>query len=214
MTALLLIRHGETAWNAEQRLQGHVDIPLNAEGKRQAAALGRVLLDKSLDAIFSSDLQRALQTAQAIAAPRGMDVTVDPGLRERCFGAFEGMRYDEIAVRYPQDYSAWRARDANARYPAGARPAETLNEFFARAVGSIDVLLRERDYRNVAIVTHGGVLDCLYRAAKRIDFSRPRDFDIFNAGINRLNWHDGILQIVQWADVAHLAPSVLDEIDR
>ena len=107
MTEILLIRHGETAWNAKKRLQGHLDIPLNEEGERQALALGRALRDESLDVVFSSDLQRARQTAHAIAAPRGMQVLLDRGLRERCYCAFEGMLYGEIKQRYPESYAAW-----------------------------------------------------------------------------------------------------------
>jgi probable phosphoglycerate mutase len=215
MTEILLIRHGETSWNAEKRLQGHLDIPLNAEGERQAAALGAALANEALDAIFSSDLQRALQTAQAVAGPQGKAVAIDAGLRERCFGAFEGLQYDEIEARYPEAYIAWRARDRHARYPSGKHVAETLDEFFKRVADTVDRLLRRGDYRKVAVVTHGGVLDCLYRvASNRLDFAAPRDFDVLNASINRIRWSDGRMQIMQWADVAHLDPAVLDEIDR
>jgi len=215
MTELILIRHGETAWNAEKRLQGHLDIPLNEEGLRQAAALGAALADEGLDAIVSSDLQRALQTAQAVADRAGLPVQVDRGLRERCFGAFEGLLYGEIGERYPEAHAAWKARDRHARYPAGVHVAETLDEFFRRVVGTIERLVQGRGWRKVALVTHGGVLDCIYRAASdRIDFAAPRDFDILNASINRVRWTPQGMQILQWADVAHLSPAVLDEIDR
>lgn len=213
MTELLLIRHGETAWNAERRLQGHLDIPLNAEGRRQAAALGQALASEPLDAIISSDLQRALQTAQAVAAPRGMPVMIDPGLRERCFGAFEGLLYDEISVRYPQDHAAWKARDPHARYPQGVHVAETLAEFFARIRNTIERLMQSRACRKVALVTHGGVLDCVYRLAGALDVAQPRNFDVLNASINRVHWTASGMQVLQWADVAHLDPAVLDELD-
>jgi 2,3-bisphosphoglycerate-dependent phosphoglycerate mutase len=215
MTEILLIRHGETAWNAEKRLQGHLDIPLNAEGERQAAALGAALANEPIDAVFSSDLQRALQTARAVAAPRGMPVVIDNGLRERCFGAFEGLQYHEIETRYPEAYAAWRARDRDARYPDGKHVAETLDEFHARVTGTLHRLLQQKSYRKIAVVTHGGVLDCLYRVASdRLDFTAPRDFDVLNASINRVRWSEGGMQLMQWADVAHLDPAVLDEIDR
>jgi probable phosphoglycerate mutase len=214
MTEILLIRHGETAWNAEKRLQGHLDIPLNTEGERQAAALGQALLGEQLDAIFASDLQRALQTAHAIAAPRGMHVHIDAGLRERCFGAFEGLLYADISARYPEAYAAWQARDIDARYPEGVHRAETLREFFERAVSTIARLVSDGRYRKVALVTHGGVLDCAYRAAKGFGFLKPRDFDILNASINRLKWDGANLQVSQWGNVAHLTASVLDEIER
>ena len=214
MTEIVLIRHGETAWNAERRLQGHLDIALNAEGERQAAALGQALLNEPLDAIFASDLQRARQTAEAVAAPRGMTVQIDAGLRERCFGAFEGLRYDEIGAHYPDAYAAWQARDIDARYPMGVNRAETLREFFERAVGAITRLVRSGNYQKIAIVTHGGVLDCAYRAAHDIGFVHARDFDVLNASINRVIWNGEAMRVAQWADVAHLSNAALDEIDK
>jgi len=217
VTEILLIRHGVTAWNAIKRLQGHLDIPLSEEGQRQAAALGRALQDESLDAIFSSDLQRARQTAQAIAAPRGMTVQIDRGLRERCYGAFEGMLYAEIGARYPQAYAAWQAREIDARFPAGVHEAETLREFSGRVVATITRIVSERRYRRIALVSHGGVLECAYRAAQGLGFAHARDFDIFNASVNRFAWDGNGLQLLRWGDVAHLEDleaAVLDEIDR
>jgi probable phosphoglycerate mutase len=214
VTEILLIRHGETAWNAVRRLQGHLDIPLNAEGERQAAALGQALLGEPLDAIFASDLVRARQTAHAIASPRGMEVQIDAGLRERCYGAFEGMMYAEISGRYPEAYRAWQARDLDARFPEGVHIAETLREFSTRAVAAITRIVSAGSYRRVALVTHGGVLECAYRAAHGVSFDRPRDFDILNASLNRLAWDGSSLNVLQWGDVAHLEALALDEIDR
>ena len=221
MLEILLIRHGETDWNAERRLQGHLDIPLNAHGQRQAAALGQALLDEPLDAIIASDLQRARQTAEAIGAPRGMAVSIDPGLRERCFGAFEGLRYDEINSVYPEAYAAWQARDLDARYPQGVHAAETMREFFSRAVGAVGTIARlasSGGHRKIAIVTHGGVLECAYRAAQGVDLAQARDFEVKNASINRVRWNGTGMQIIGWADVAHLGTRLsdiaLDEIDR
>ena len=217
MTEILMIRHGETAWNAIKRLQGHLDIPLNAEGELQAAALGRALRDESLDAIFSSDLQRARQTAQAIAAPRGMTVHAEHGLRERCYGAFEGMLYSEISQRYPEAYAAWQAREIDARFPQGVHVAETLREFSDRVINTITRIATEGKYRRVALVSHGGVLECAYRAAQGLGFAHARDFDIFNASVNRFTWDGAALKLAQWGDITHLdnlEVAALDEIDR
>ncbi|RJG07165.1 histidine phosphatase family protein [Noviherbaspirillum cavernae] len=217
MTEILLIRHGETAWNAEKRLQGHLDVPLNDEGRRQAAALGQALRNEKLDAVIASDLLRARQTAHAVAVPRGMDVQVDPGLRERCYGAFEGMLYADIGERYPEAYAAWKSRDIDARFPQGTHVAETLREFSTRAVGAITRIVRQGKYRRVALVTHGGVLECAYRAAQGIGFAHARDFDILNASINRFIWNGEAIQLAQWGDVAHLAAddaAILDEVDK
>lgn len=214
MTEILLIRHGETDWNVEKRLQGHHDIGLNREGVRQATALGRALLKEPLDAIFSSDLQRAYDTAQAIAMPRGMKVQLERGLRERCFGAFEGLVHPEIAERYPDGYAAWKRRDIDTRYPSGEFDAETLREFSARAIAAIVRLAATPGYQKIAIVTHGGVLDSVYRSAKSMGYEHPRDFDVLNASINRVRWDGTNFEILEWADVTHLAHAALDESDN
>ncbi|WP_151638857.1 histidine phosphatase family protein [Noviherbaspirillum aerium] len=217
MTEILLIRHGETAWNAIRRLQGHLDIPLNGEGERQAAALGRSLADTRLDAVFSSDLQRARQTATAIAVHHGLPVRTDAGLRERCYGAFEGMLYAEISERYPQAFAAWKARDIDARFPPGVHVAETMREFATRTINAIKRIASEGSYRRIAMVAHGGVLECAYRAAQQMDFAQERTFDIFNASVNRFAWDGRELSLLQWGDVSHLAKldaEALDEIAR
>jgi probable phosphoglycerate mutase len=217
VTEILLIRHGETDWNAEKRLQGHLDIALNAEGQQQANALGRALVNEPLDAIYASDLQRARHTAQAIAVLRGMDVQTDVSLRERCYGAFEGLQYADINERYPEAYAAWRARDMDVRYPDGKNIAETLREFSARVLGAITKLATHhagKNHKKIAIVSHGGVLECVYREAMEIGYARPRDFDILNASINRIHWNGDCLQVVQWSDVTHLVDKALDEVDK
>lgn len=214
MTEILLIRHGETEWNAVKRLQGHLDIGLNAEGERQVAALGQALLDEPLDVIVSSDLQRAMQTARAIAMPRGMEIELDAGLRERCYGAFEGVLYSDIAGRFPEAYAAWQARDIDARFPEGERKAETLREFYERVVTTIVRLASRHRNKKIALVTHGGVLECAYRAATGVGLLSPRDFDIFNASINRIVCNGAELQVAEWSNVAHLAQTALDEINK
>ena len=214
MVELLLIRHGETAWNAEKRMQGHLDISLNGAGLRQAEALGTALRDEHLDAIISSDLQRAQQTAQALAAPRAMTVAIDAGLRERCFGIFEGLLYADLEQAHPAAFAAWSAREMDARYPSGINHAETLREFSARALAAIDRLAAAGGHRKIALVTHGGVLECAHRAATGTALTQARDFDILNASVNRLRWDAGRLEILDWADVRHLDRGALDEIER
>lgn len=214
MTELLLIRHGETDWNVEKRLQGHLDIALNEGGLRQALALGQALLAEPLDAVIASDLQRAVKTAEAIAVPRGMRVRIEPALRERCYGAFEGLRYRDISERYPEDYARWQTRDMDARFPAGMRAAETLREFSQRSIDAIFRLAEEYRHKRIAIVTHGGVLDCIYRAATDMHLSSPRNFEIRNAGVSRLRWTGDALQMLGWCDVGHLNALALDEADK
>jgi len=216
MIDILLVRHGETAWNVEKRMQGHLDIGLNAVGMRQAAALGRALQHEPLDAVYSSDLTRAFHTAQAIAAIHDLPVGIDTGLRERCFGAFEGRLYAELDAELetndPVAHAAWKSRDLDARHPPGERVAETLREFLARSMATVDRLAAQDGHRKIAIVTHGGVLECIYRAATGTSLQQTRDFDIPNAGINRVQWNAGRLHIVDWANVGHFGNTALDEV--
>ena len=215
ITKLILIRHGETAWNAERRLQGHIDIGLNEQGLRQARALGQALADTELDAVISSDLQRAAQTAAAIASGRGMQVPQDPALRERCYGRFEGLLYADIAAAYPGEFAAWQARDVDAVMPPGERPAESFRQFYTRVVAGLRYWAGTHSHASgatVAIVAHGGVLECAYRAALGLALDTPRDFPVLNASINRFTVDDGVIALQSWGEVAHLAPEALDEL--
>ncbi len=214
---ILLIRHGETAWNRVRRMQGHIDIPLNDEGQRQALALGAALSCERPAAIYSSDLQRARATAQPVADAHRMAVVAEPALRERCYGGFEGLMYEELAQRYPVAFAQWCARDLHARFPAGEREAETLMEFHRRSVDAVTGLAKrhqESKEGKLVILTHGGVLDCLYREATGLAVDAPRDFGIVNAAINRLRWDGERFELLRWADAAHLEAAGLDEIDR
>ena len=214
MTDILLIRHGETAWNRMRRMQGHIDIGLNDEGQRQARSLARALQTERPAAIYASDLQRARDTAQAVADIHQLTVHIDVALRERCYGAFEGLMYDEISVQYPEAFALWQSRDPKIRFPAGEREAETLEEFHQRSVDVITRIAQQHPDQRIVIVTHGGVLDCVYRAAHDLSITSPRDFAILNAAINRLQWDGYTFRVLQWADATHLEADGLDEIDR
>jgi len=209
---IILIRHGETAWNAERRLQGHLDIPLNAEGERQARLLAGALAAEPIDLIVSSDLQRARQTAQAVATLRGMPLLVEPGLRERCYGGFEGLLYSEIEQRFPAEFAAWQARDVDAILPDGKNCGESFRLFYERATAAILGLAQAYPGRNIAMVAHGGVLECAYRMALGLPLETPRDFKVFNASINRFHMEEGRLALDSWGEVGHLQPAVLDEL--
>ncbi|MEY3265228.1 MAG: hypothetical protein RL717_2705 [Pseudomonadota bacterium] len=212
MTDIILIRHGETDWNRVRRLQGHWDIALNELGHRQASALALALSSEKPTAIYASDLQRARDTAQAVADRHQITVSIDARLRERCYGAFEGLLYDDIDGHFPQAFAQWQARELHARFPAGERQAETLHEFSARAVAVVTELAQRHDNEKIIIVSHGGVLDCVYRAAYGMDLLVERQFDMKNAAINRLHWNGTQMTVLQWADVAHLDAAALDEI--
>ena len=212
-TNILLIRHGETAWNAVRRLQGHIDIPLNAEGERQAGALARALAAEPVDVIISSDLQRARQTAQAVADQYdGAQVHTDANLRERCYGVFEGMLYTEVERQYPADFALWQARDIDAVMPPGERVAESFRQFYARAIAAIVEWAERHPGKTVAIVAHGGVLECAYREAVGMQLDSPRDFQVKNASINRFTFSDGKLALTSWGGVEHLSLAAMDDV--
>jgi probable phosphoglycerate mutase len=201
-TALLLIRHGETAWNAEHRIQGHLDIPLSATGIRQAASLGERLAAETITAVYSSELARAWLTAVPFAARLGLDINPDSRLRERSFGVFEGLTADEIAARHPEGFRLWRMRD-----PAWAMDdGESGQQLIDRVLSALhDIASRHRG-ETVAVVTHGGVLDVAYRAARGLGWGAPREHLMLNASINRLSAQGSplVLSILDWGDVAHL----------
>ena len=115
MTEILLIRHGETLWNQQGRMQGQNDSPLTPTGLEQARKLARRLKDVAFTALYSSDLGRAHQTARCIADATGHEIIADRGLRERSFGIFEGLTNAEIQVRHPEDYALFAKRDAGLR---------------------------------------------------------------------------------------------------
>lgn len=211
-TTIVLIRHGETPWNAERRLQGHIDIPLNDTGLQQAAALGQALAGEPLAAVLSSDLQRARQTAQAVADLHDLPVQADPLLRERCYGAFEGLLYADIAAQYPHEYAQWQSRQIDAVMPSGERQAESFRQFYARANTAIARWAERYDGQAIAIVAHGGVLECAYRAAVGMSLDSPRDFQVKNASVNRFSCADGKLHLVHWGNIEHLAAPAMDEL--
>jgi len=199
-TRVLALRHGQTAWNAQSRLQGQIDAPLDATGLLQARALASALLDEGIDVIFSSDLQRARVTAQALGDQLSLPVQTDPGLRERHFGFLEGSTYGEIEQRWPEDARAWRQRQEDFACGGG----EALREFHERCLLTANTLVSRHAGQVIALVTHGGVLDCLYRAAVGVSLSAPRTWKLGNATINRLLWSPQGFSLVGWDDARHL----------
>ena len=199
-TRILAIRHGQTAWNADSRIQGHTDIELDTKGLWQAERLATALSDESLQAIYSSDLQRARQTAAPVAEHHRLELRIDTGLRERGFGDFEGMSFTQIEQRWPEAAARWRRRDPDF----GPGGGEVLRAFRERVVEALERLARAHRGQCIALVTHGGVLDVLYREATRLALDAPRSWELGNAALNRLLHSDQGRTLVGWADAAHL----------
>ncbi|MFN4148070.1 MAG: histidine phosphatase family protein [Rhodocyclaceae bacterium] len=207
MTRLCLIRHGETDWNAGKRIQGQIDIPLSSIGHAQARAVGNALKDEGLAAIYASDLARTRQTAQALAHLARLPLILEAGLRERHYGIFQGLTYAECEARHPAAYASHKARDPRFAPEGG----ESLLEFAGRLAQTFDAIVRRHPGENVAIFTHGGVLDIAYRQATGMALTAPRDFAIPNCAINWILVESGCWTLLSWAERRHL-DEALDEL--
>lgn len=208
-TRILAIRHGETAWNVDTRLQGHLDIPLNAVGLHQARHLAQALVQRdTIDAVYASDLSRAHTTASAIAQAVGQPVTAHAGLRERHFGAFQGRTFAEIEAELPEHAVQWRQRVPEWSPPGGGESLLALRE---RIVNTVDELAARHTGQQIVLVAHGGVMDILYRAATHLALQAPRTWALTNTAVNRLLWTPQGLSLVGWGDTSHLDALGQDE---
>jgi probable phosphoglycerate mutase len=201
------VRHGETDWNAGKRVQGQIDIPLSALGHAQARATGNALQGEGFAALYSSDLIRARQTAEATAHLAHLPLQLSPGLRERHYGIFEGLTYDEAAARYPEEYARHNARDPRF-VPDGG---ESLLDLAVRIGNTCEEIARRHAGEAVVLFTHGGVLDILHRQAAGKPLTTPRDFAIPNCAINWIEVVNGCWTLLSWAERDHLA-GALDEL--
>jgi 2,3-bisphosphoglycerate-dependent phosphoglycerate mutase len=200
MTDFIFIRHGETDWNRQQRFQGQIDVPLNSNGLAQAARLGERLAAERADALVSSDLGRARQTAEPLARAWRMQPVLDSALREQNFGLLEGLDVPTIKTQHPDLWAQWLDHRADFALPGG----ESLRQFHTRVLTAVRALSSTAPGRTLAVVTHGGVLDMLWRTALGLPLDGLRECEIPNTGINHVRCRDGTLEIVRWADAAHL----------
>ncbi len=197
---VLAIRHGETTWNVDTRIQGQLDIGLNDTGRWQAARLAEALAGEPITAIYASDLGRAFETAEHVSRATGVPVTPEPGLRERHFGEFQGKTFADIEAALPEQARLWRTRDPDFA-PSGG---ESLTQLRERVVSTAHTLAARHPGELIVMVGHGGVLDVLYRAATRLELQAPRTWALGNAAINRLLWTPEGFSLVGWADTQHL----------
>ncbi|MCU0624809.1 MAG: histidine phosphatase family protein [Gemmatimonadaceae bacterium] len=206
-TRLIVVRHGQTEWNAAGRIQGHLNSRLDADGRAQAEALAVRLVGEPLAAIYTSDLGRTLETAAPTASSRMMDIVTDPRLRERHLGVFQGLTFAEAERQFPDMFVRYKARDLHVHFEHGEslvvlreRVAEVLTEIADRHAGEA-----------VLVVTHGGVLDQIYRLATGMALDAPRTFTVDNASINRLVWDGARLRLTHWDDTPHEGPALTAE---
>jgi len=205
MTELILIRHGETDWNRELRFQGQVDVPLNAVGHEQARRLGLRLAGEATQLLVCSDLTRTQQTALPISQqsrqPLALGTLLHAAWREQNFGVVDGMRVDDIKVRYPDAWAQWIRLQTDYAFEGG----ESTQQFHERVMGAVRELAAQYVHQTVVVVTHGGVLDMIYRTARALPLAGPRQSEIPNAGLNRVRVEGHAIEILTWADTQHLA---------
>ena len=213
MTEIWLVRHGETPWNAERRVQGWEDIGLNETGVEQARALGRHIKNltqagQGLDAVYTSDLKRAHATAQTVAHEVGLPLNIHKGVRERHFGVLQGLVYDEMDAHAHEAAAIWRARDPNAELPGG----ESLGFFYTRVVEAINEIAARHVGQRVMVVSHGGAMDIVWRHANQVSLQAPRQAPLLNASLNRLNVSPEGWSVIRWGDVDHLATGTQNDV--
>jgi probable phosphoglycerate mutase len=204
---LLLVRHGQSTWNREHRIQGQLDPPLSDEGRRQAERVGQRLAGRRIAGFYSSDLKRAIETSQAIEAVIGNQAEPMPGLREIYLGEWEGLRTDDLAQRYPEAWASWTDEPDWDLVPGG----EGAALFETRVAAALDEILERHDNGDVVVVTHGGVIQI---ALHRV-IGRPSrglfPFKIQNASISVVEKRDGRMVIGGVNDTSHLDQALVAE---
>jgi probable phosphoglycerate mutase len=210
-TRLCLIRHGETHWNTERRLQGHTDVELNHRGKAQAIQMATALkkLALNFDALYTSDLKRAADTANAIVREFKVPAIVMSDLRERHFGALQGLSISDAPTLKPKLWQAHMARDIDHELEGG----ESIAQFARRVQDALEMILQKHFAETVILVSHGGTLDMMYRIATGQALVAPRIASVPNASLNWLTHNGQKWSIGQWADTQHLDGLALENID-
>lgn len=203
MGTYYLIRHGETESNRTRVIQGHLDVPLSTKGREQAEACGRALAGVRLDAVYSSDLSRALDTACAIARHHGCQVKTDPRLREINCGLMQGLSFSECQHRFPEFFARWQTDPLGQPRPGG----ESVTQLYQRVVAALEDILRQHPGDSVAIVTHGGVIRCLtaHVEGETVD---PWAEVVDNCAITVLEHRGDGLVVTRYNDTSHLPEAV------
>ncbi len=202
MTKVFLVRHGETIWNKELKYQGHTDVPLSDEGLRQAHLVAARLAGEKLAAVYASDLCRANVTAETIAARHSLPVTCLAELREVQFGDWEGLTYEGINERWPDEYVQLFHRTDEVRIPGG----ETFHEVKERAAGAVARIVARHPGEAIVIVSHGGTIRTIICAALGIHLNHVWDIRQDNTAVNVLEYHQQRTILTLLNDIHHLRP--------
>ena len=203
MLTLRLIRHGQTDWNVQSRFQGQVDVPLNTTGLAQARRLAMRLKVEPVEPLVVSDLLRTRQTAQAIESIWSVQAQASASWREQSFGILEGLVAQDIERQYPQEWRQWLSYRADY-VPPGGESFQMLDARIRQAVREVVSLCKKMRLTSCTVVTHGAVLDVIWRWTHGLDLAGPRKCPIPNVGLNTVRTDGEVMELVQWADDAHV----------
>ena len=198
-TEIILIRHGETEWNSQQRMQGHSNSDLSSLGQAQIQALGEWMKNVPFDHIYSSDSLRAKQTAEAITQFSGHELKIDLRLREKNLGVFEGLTSEEARERHPEVFRLFKT--AGSKYVIDE--GESTQQLQDRALEIVDEIRIKHPEEHVLLVTHGGFIRVVMKHSLGLSLETPTRFLIRNTGVFRLVWEDKWI-VSQMGGVSHL----------
>ena len=210
-TRFCLVRHGETNWNAERRFQGHTDVDLNQRGIAQAAQMAKAIkaIDLQFDVLYTSDLQRAAKTANAIEKLFNTKAIVDSSLRERHLGVFQGVTTEEAPGFGPELWKSHISRDVHQELRGG----ESITQLAERVQKALEKIRQQHIGKTILLVSHGGTLDMMYRIASNQALDAEKAVSVPNASLNWIS-HDGSAwKVDRWADTSHLDVLALDNPD-
>jgi alpha-ribazole phosphatase len=201
LTKVIFIRHGQTEWNVNGRYQGQSDVQLTAAGKEQAAKLAEHFPVKEIDAVYASDLNRAMVTAEAVAGRFGLSVQAEPAFREISFGEWEGLTYEQIVAKWPEAMGNFLQHPDILEIPGG----ETFPAVQKRAVARLEELVAKHEGQTIAIVAHGAVLRTLLTAALHMPLQYLWSIRQFNTAVNIVRYDAGASPTVELLNsTAHL----------
>lgn len=201
MTKIILVRHGETVWNVEMKYQGHSDIALTPKGQEQARKVGARLAREKIDAVYASDLSRAQFTAEQIAKRHNLQVVVVPEFREISFGEWEGLSYNSISTKWPEQMEKFYTLTDELEIPGG----ETFRQVKARAIEALKRVVNSHPDQTIVIVSHGGTIRTILCAIMNIHLNHLWNIQQANTAVNILNYYDDNKVMVELVnDVHHL----------
>ena len=208
-TEITIIRHGETMWNVQKRIQGQRNSKLSENGITQAELVAKALAKREFDVLISSDLERALETANIINKQLLIPHKYSANLRERSFGIFEGKNFAEIEEKYPEEYLRYKERNPEFVVPGG----ESIQQLYQRVTSEIEAIAHKFKDQNVLIVSHGLVLEMMMYKTFNLKLNEPRTFSINNSSISSFYIDEDNWFLKEWGVIEHLVSvNVLNEL--